>query len=151
MAKTPTLRGDARGVAHGYRSGLEDKVAKQIHSAGHSVMYEQVRLSYVKPSKPSTYRPDFILHNGIIVETKGRFLSDDRQKHKFLKEQWPTLDIRFVFSNSKQRLTKVSPTTYAKWCHQHSFTYADHLIPTEWFDEPVSKERWDAIKKATAS
>lgn len=151
MARAPAPRGDARGVAHGYRSGLEDKVAKQIHSAGHKVLYEQVRLSYVKPARTATYRPDFILPNGIVVETKGRFLTDDRQKHKHLKEQWPALDIRFVFTNSRQRLTKISPTTYAKWCNQNAFMFADGLIPEDWFLEPYSEERWAAIKKATAA
>ena len=28
------------------------------------------------------YTPDFILENGIVIETKGRFVSNDRRKHE---------------------------------------------------------------------
>ena len=128
---------------------MEDTVAAQIAAAGLQVKYEEVRLAYVKPSKPSTYRPDFILPNGIIVETKGRFLTEDRQKHKLLQEQHPDLDLRFVFSRSSSRLTKASKTTYADWCRRYGFRFADARIPPEWFAEPYSEARWKAIEAAT--
>ena len=53
-----------------------------------------------------TYTPDFVLPNGIILETKGQFISDDRRKHKLIKQQHPDLDIRFVFTNSKSKLSR---------------------------------------------
>ena len=90
---------------------------------------------YVKPTSNHKYHPDFVLPNGIIVETKGLFDSDDRKKHKLIKAQHPALDIRFVFSNSKTRISKTSSTTYAKWCDDHGFKFADKSIPKSWIAE----------------
>lgn len=123
------------GLKHGYRSGLEDKVAKALQDLGIDPRYEQEKITYVVPARKATYTPDFKLPNGIFVETKGRFVVADRQKHLFIKAQHPELDIRFVFSNSKAKISKTSQTTYAMWCEQHGFKYADKEIPSEWLNE----------------
>lgn len=123
-------------------------MASQLKSAGLDVKYEGITLTYTKPERPSRYTPDFPLPNGIIIETKGRFMTADRQKHKWLKDQHPHLDIRFVFSRSSTRLSKNSPTTYAKWCAQYGFLFADKLVPLAWLKEPYSATRWAAIEKA---
>lgn len=125
----------AVGLKHGYRSGLEDKVAKALEALGIDPRYEQEKITYVVPTRKATYTPDFRLPNGIFVETKGRFVVADRQKHLFIKAQHPELDIRFVFSNSKAKISKTSQTTYAMWCEQHGFKYADKEIPSEWLNE----------------
>ena len=82
-----------------------------------------------------TYTPDFILQNGIIVEVKGRFTSDDRRKHVAIKKQHPDLDIRFVFENSRRKLSKGAKSTYATWCERNKFLYADRVIPEEWLKQ----------------
>jgi hypothetical protein len=71
----------------------------------------------------------------MFIETKGRFMVADRQKHILIKEQHPDLDIRFVFSNPKQRISKSSRTTYAMWCEKHGFLYAKESIPNAWLKE----------------
>jgi len=121
---------------YGYRSGLEKTVADQIKNRGIRVKYEDVtsRISFIQPSSNRTYTPDFVLPNGIVVETKGRFMLDDRKKHIWIQEQ-TDIDIRFVFSNSKVKIRKGSKTSYADWCVKHNFLYADKLIPEEWFNE----------------
>jgi hypothetical protein len=128
MATPRGLRKSA--LEAGFRSGLEQDNAKLLKSRGCSFEYEKLRIPYVPKAK--TYTPDFVLGNGIIVETKGRFIGSDRSKHLLIKKQHPELDIRFVFSNSKQRLSKRSATTYGQWCDKHGFIYADGLIPKEW-------------------
>lgn len=120
---------------YGFRSGLEERIAEQLDKAGVQYTYEQVKLNYIKPASKHVYTPDFVLSNGIIVETKGRFLLADRQKHILVKKHNPTLDIRFVFSNSNARISKASATTYAQWCKKNGFQYADKMIPKEWMDE----------------
>ena len=60
------------------------------------------------------------------------FLTQDRQKMKLIKEQYPDLDIRFIFSNAKARIGKKSQTTYAMWCERYGFLWADKEIPQEW-------------------
>ena len=121
---------------NGFKSGLEDLVSQQIESKGIKVEYETEEVKYIIPASPHTYHPDFKLPNGIRVETKGRFVLADRKKHLLVKEQNPTLDIRFVFTNSKNKINKKSKTTYAMWCEKNGFKYADKFIPEEWFLEP---------------
>ena len=137
------------GLIHGYRSGLEEQIAQQIKDCGLQVDYESTKLKFIRPARHSKYTPDFILPNGIVIETKGRFITDDRQKHLIIKEAHPDLDIRFVFSNSRTRISKKSKTTYAMWCEKHGFQYADKWIPEEWINEPTCQRRLDAIKKAS--
>ena len=120
---------------YGFRSGLEERIAEQLDKAGVDYTYEEVKVKYIKPASQHVYTPDFVLANGIIVETKGRFLMADRQKHILVKRHNPTLDIRFVFSNSNARISKTSRTTYASWCDKNGFKYADKTIPEEWLNE----------------
>lgn len=140
--KTKTTTSSDPGLEHGFRSGLEEKVAAELAAKGIAVLYEDPNsvIRYVKPEEPSRYTPDFVLPNGIIVETKGRFVSADRKKHKLIKAQHPDKDIRFVFSNSKQRISKTSTTTYAMWCEQYGFKYSDRSIPEAWLKEPPKGE-----------
>lgn len=136
------------GVTHGYRSGLEDRVAAELAAAGVSVKYEDPDcvIPYVKPSKPSKYTPDFPLPNGIIVETKGRLITADRQKHILIQQQHPDLDIRFVFSNPNARISKTSKTTYAAWCIKNKFKYAAKSIPEAWLREPPNGASLRALR-----
>lgn len=134
----PAARSRAQlGIIHGYRSGLEADIQGQLRAAGLPVIYEEVYIPW-KLSKDCKYTPDFILPNGIIVESKGRFVTQDRQKHLYIKQQYPELDIRFVFSRSASRISKTSKTTYAKWSKTKGFKYADAVIPQSWIDEPVN-------------
>lgn len=123
-------------LKHGFRSGLEDKIADSLTTQGIPFEYEQLVINYIQPAKARKYTPDFVLlKNDIIIESKGRFMTADRQKHLMIKEQYPELDIRFVFSNSKARLSKISQTTYGDWCSKHGFLYADKEIPVSWLNE----------------
>jgi hypothetical protein len=134
-----TTTSKQRGIIKGYRSGLEEQISRQIESAGHIVKYETDKLKYIWPERPATYTPDFQLpkENGgyFYVETKGRFVVEDRQKMLLVREQNPNLDIRFVFSNCNQKLYKGSPTSYADWCNKHHFVFANKRIPEEWLLE----------------
>jgi len=110
-------------------------VAAKLTAQGVEYEYEQHVVQYTTPPKAHKYTPDFKLPNGIIVETKGRFLTADRQKHLLVKAQHPELDIRFVFSNSKTKISKASKTSYADWCAKHGFQFADKWIPDGWLTE----------------
>lgn len=118
-------------IKNGYRSGLEDAVGKDLNDRGVSYEYETLKISY-NVSEVRTYTPDFILPNGVIVETKGRFTTADRKKHLLIQKQYPDHDIRFVFQNSRAKLYKGAKTTYAQWCDKHGFVWADKRIPDEW-------------------
>jgi hypothetical protein len=120
-----------QAIKNGYRSGLEDVISKDLKDRGVDFGYETVKINW-KLVENKTYTPDFILPNGVIIESKGRFVPDDRKKHLKVREQNPDLDIRFVFSNSRNKIRKGSKTTYAMWCEKNNFLYADKRIPDEW-------------------
>jgi len=130
----------AAALKNGWRSGLEGKVAAQLDQANISYNYEGERIEYTKPARIHKYTPDFPLitrtsSKKIYVETKGRFMVADRQKHLLIKKQLPELDIRFVFSNPRQRISKTSKTTYEMWCEKHGYQYAKAYIPESWLNE----------------
>jgi len=131
----------------GFRSKLEMVVNKQLKDSGISYSYEGElnRIRYIAPATKHLYLADFLLGNGIIIEAKGLFTSDDRKKHLIIRDQWPILDIRFLFMNSRNRLSKSSRTTYGAWCDQKGFVYADKEIPQSWLDEKKPKAELDAI------
>jgi hypothetical protein len=136
------------GLREGFRSGLEELIAKAIEELGHEVRFEQDTVHYTKPERRAKYTPDFVLENGIVIETKGRFVTADRQKHLLVQDQHPDLDIRFIFSNPNTRISKLSSTTYAMWCDKHGFLYTKRHLPRSWLDEPKDDRRIQALTKA---
>ena len=129
-----TVGATSRGIKHGYRSGQEDRISEQLKGLGVPFKYEEFKIKY-EVNEVRTYTPDFELPNGIIIESKGRFVAADRKKHLLVQQQFPELDIRFVFSNSKGKISKGSKTSYADWCDKHGYIYADKLVPEEWIKE----------------
>jgi len=124
---------------HGYRSGLEDNLATYLKEHKVKFLYEKVKIEW-EDLAYRTYTPDFILPNGIIIETKGRFLAIDRRKHICIKRQHPELDIRFVFTNSKAKIRKGAKSNYADWCIKYGFRYYDRIIPEDWLKEKKKKK-----------
>jgi len=128
-----------RAIKAGYRSGLEEDISIELIEKGVQFTYEKLKISWLD-SKTRTYTPDFVLlDNGIIIESKGRFTSEDRSKHKEIKKQYPDLDLRFVFTNSRAKLYKNAKSNYGEWCIRYGFQYANKSIPQEWIDEKGSK------------
>lgn len=126
------------GLQNGWRSGLEEKVAAQLKALNVPFGYEAFSVPFI-PTKPRKYTPDFWLPNGIVLESKGRFLSEDRAKHLIIKAQHPDLDIRFLFSNPNTRISKQSATTYGLWAETKGFKYAGPVVPLAWIAEPVNE------------
>ena len=132
---------DRRGVKEGYRSGLELDVATFLTEGGHDYVYEpqDQKARYLVPAVYKLYLPDFVLPNGIIIETKGQFTSADRKKHLLIKASCPELDIRFVFNNPNTKIGKKSSTSYGMWCEKHGFLYhkfhKSNPVPQEWLYE----------------
>jgi len=134
---------------NGYRSGLEEVIGEQLKALNVAARYEEITIGYTPPVKSRRYTPDWVLPNGIIIEAKGRFVTADRQKHKAIKDEHPHLDIRFVFSRPKAKLSKKSNTTYADWCKKYGFKYSDCTVPPKWTSEPENPLAINAIQRAT--
>jgi hypothetical protein len=132
-------------IKYGYRSGLEHKISQYLESFKHKYEYESIKIEW-EDLAYRTYTPDFILENGIIIETKGRFLVADRRKHLAIQKQHPKLDIRFVFTNSKSKLNKGAKSTYEQWCIKHKFRYYDRIIPEDWLKEKGKNKHPEFIK-----
>ena len=125
----------ANAIKHGYRSGFEHKVSEQLTEAKVKFEYEITVIPYIKPQTNHIYTIDFTLPNGILVETKGRWVLEDRKKHLLIQKQHPELDIRMVFQNSKGKIRKGSKTTYADFCDKNDIMWADKTIPVAWYNE----------------
>ena len=130
---------------YGYRSGIEHQTAEYLDKNNISYRYEKVKIEWEDLSY-RTYTPDFVLQNGIIIETKGRFTSADRRKHIEIKKQHPNLDIRFVFTNSRSKLYKGAKSSYADWCIKYNFRYYDRIIPEDWLKEKGKNKHLNFIK-----
>ena len=141
--KAHSIRREA--IKYGYRSGLEHSISLYLTELKHKYTYESMKIEW-EDLTYRTYTPDFILNNGIIIETKGRFLTNDRRKHLCIKQQHPKLDIRFVFTNSRAKISKSSKTSYASWCIKHGFRYYDRIIPEDWLKEKGKNKHPDFIK-----
>ena len=119
---------------YGYRSGLELKVSTYLKELKIKFLYEAIKIEW-EDLAYRTYTPDFVLPNGIIIETKGQFTAADRRKHRDIQKQHPKLDIRFVFENSRRKLRKGAKSTYGEWCIKYGFRYYDRIIPEDWLKE----------------
>ena len=124
-------------VDAGYRSGFEHSIAEDAGAKGIAFSYEppESRIKWIPKAK--TYTPDFVLPNGIIVEAKGRLTVHDRTKHSLIKEQYPELDIRFVFQYNNP-ITKGSKTRYTDWADKNGFQWSMKTIPLEWYKEKAT-------------
>ena len=90
------------------KSGLEEVVYNCLNKNKCVFVYEGLKITFTSPEQKRTYTPDFPVSNSnIIIETKGAFNSADRKKMKLIQKQNPKLDIRFIFSNSKNKIGQV--------------------------------------------
>lgn len=134
MAKTS--KDHPSGVKKGrYKSILEWQNAESLTDRGCDFEYEPYKIKFTQPAKKRTYTPDFLLPNGILVETKGWLTAEDRMKHLWIKEQCPHLDIRFVFASPGSKIYKGAKKTYARWADENGFQWARSRIPTKWLQE----------------
>ena len=123
-----------------YRSRLEKQMGQFLTQLGVPFAFEPHRIPFKKEHQ---YLPDFFLEGyGFYIETKGRFVSTDRRKHKeivdrkkhlLIKEQHPEIDIRFAFQNPNAKLSKKSRTSCGQWCDRHGFKWCGRKVPPSWF------------------
>lgn len=148
LAKTKTKRSTSKKRYSPYKGKLEFDVAAQLGKEGVTFSYEGKRLPYL-PLKPSYYVLDFhqFPASNIIIETKGWFRTS-RERTRFLdiRQQYPDLDIRFVFSDANKPISKGSKTSYGAWCEQHGFKYATKVVPQEWLEE-LAAEGPEGLRK----
>ena len=99
----------ANALKNGWRSGLEESLAAYLDERNIPYQYEEHKLVYTVPERQATYTPDFYVttRSGkvIIIETKGRFVTADRQKMLLVKSSTPIL----IFGSSSRTQTQEFP------------------------------------------
>jgi hypothetical protein len=137
------------------RSKFEERIKKYLEKIKVKYWYEPLRLPY-QYTLTKFYTPDFIIYQGklkkprkpltaenlrdtIVIEAKGFFKPSDRTKMILIKEQYPELDIRFLFQRDN-KLNKKSKTTYSQWAESNGFGWAvGDEVPKDWIDGRTTK------------
>lgn len=118
-----------------FRSKFEARIAAGLTKQGVDFKYEAVALPYTLELQ---YTPDFVLPNGVIVETKGVFPTEDRRKMAAIKRQYPQLDIRLCFMKADVKLSKAPKSlAYWQWAERHGFLWCEGAIPPSWHTDVV--------------
>lgn len=116
-----------------YRSGFERRVANHLKTKGATYKYEHEKFPY-EVRETRSYLPDFLVNDKFYLEVKGRLTTQDRKKLKYIKEQYPKLDLRLLFQRDNY-LYKGSKTKYSVWAETNGFKYAIGEVPKEWLQE----------------
>ena len=150
LRSSKTRRGNKkfhRRTPLGFHEGIEDIIGTELLNDGETFEYEPGHIK--SPQPDSRYTPDFVLPNGIIIESKGYFTPEDRSKHLLIKKTYPDLEIRFVFTRNggRHKLNKNSKTTWGDWCYKHGFKWTEGHIPEEWLREPTNEASLKVLKE----
>mgnify|MGYP000072974143 CR=1 FL=1 len=105
------------------RSKLEERFEAILQDLDVPYEYEVTVIPYTVPESKHKYTVDWTLLNGILCETKG-FLADHKERTKYvlLKQQYPDLDLRFVFDNPN-KLCGGTKMTHGAWAVKYGFKY----------------------------
>lgn len=105
------------------RSKLELKFEEILLENKAEYDYEVTVIPYTVPESQHKYTVDWTLLHGPLIETKG-YLSDHQERNKYvlLKQQYPDLDLRFVFDNPN-KLCGGTKYSHAKWADKHGFVW----------------------------
>lgn len=105
------------------RSKLELTFEQILKDSKADYEYEVTVIPYIVPESKHNYTVDWTLPNKILLETKG-YLSDSQERNKYIliKQQYPEIDLRFVFANN-DKLCGGMKTTHAQWATKNGFKY----------------------------
>lgn len=120
------------------RSKLEMRFEQILIDNQAEYDYEVTVIPYTVPESKHKYTVDWTLLNGPLIETKG-YLSDhaERTKYVLLKQQYPDLDLRFVFDNPN-KLCGGTKYTHAKWADKYQIPWCsirDEETIKQWIEE----------------
>ena len=122
-----------------FRSKFEAQIYNSARSSRKTLDFEP-KDAIIDYTIAFRYQPDFVLPvNGIVIEAKGRLDVWDRRKMVAVKKARPDLDIRFVFQNGRNRLSRHGKS-YGEWAESQGFKWAEGCIPLEWWKEERKSE-----------
>lgn len=105
------------------RSKLEEKFESILQEFKVDYKYEATKIAYTVPSSDHKYTVDWTLPNDLLIETKG-YLSDAQERNKYIliKQQYPNIDLRFVFVNP-DKLCGGMKTSHGEWATKNGFQW----------------------------
>jgi hypothetical protein len=95
------------------KSKFEKRFYEEITKLGLAFDYEADSLGY---QLDLLYKPDWKVHDGLYIETKGKFDYTERESN-------PDKEVRMVFMRN-QKLGKNSKMTYGEWCDKHGIKWS---------------------------
>lgn len=124
------------------RSGYEDRIRANLDQRGIKYGYETRSFTYRKiickhcgeTAVEASYTPDFIFDGGLplVVEAKGYWDTEDRNKLKLVLRDNPGIDIRFILQRD-QAIRKGSKTKYGMILDKLGVPWCTGTeIPWEW-------------------
>lgn len=123
------------------RSGLEKRTKACLDEAKANYTYESERIPYIVPETKKNYIPDFVVitRSGrtMYLEVKGRWLSQDFNKLKLVKQQHPEIDLRMIFQRDLP-IRKGSKTKYSTRATKLGIPFtvsSKGTVPLEWLLE----------------
>ncbi len=130
-----------------YRNPEEKRLAKFLELSDIPFTYEEDKLKYTLPASKHTYCPDFKVQKKdgsyMYLEYKGgpqRHMPHSglsvncRRKMVAVRAQNADLDVRFVFSNAKLKVTPKG-VTYGEWATINEFKWCEQTLPDSWLAE----------------
>lgn len=107
-----------RFTSKGKRSKFEDKVQDLLEKKKVKAKYEHETIAY---QLDLSYKPDWTLDDGTLLEAKGRFDYIERRKILAVKRSLGDRKIHVIFMRD-QKISKNSKTTYTAWCAKHEIS-----------------------------
>ncbi len=115
------------------RSGYEQKVMEFLESQGVQYEYEKDSIPYTVPETKRRYIPDFKVRE-TYIESKGRWLANDRAKIKRVLAENPGIRLKMLFMRDNP-IRKGSSTLYSDWCNKNNIDFAispSGAVPLRW-------------------
>lgn len=126
-----------------YRSSFEPQIAKIL--SHHKPQYKYDYLYETETftiNIPKKYKPDFVITmpSGVVkvIECKGYFPQEDRDKVLSFVEQYPEIDFLIVFERNNP--VHGNPKfRYSNWCEKNGIKWAIKEVPEDFLtDETAS-------------
>jgi hypothetical protein len=125
------------GRTFNVRSGFERDIGQLLDREGFDFDYESTKFRYPFPipgayceycydesriHKDRIYTPDFVIGD-IYLECKGKLTAAERKKFEAIRDEWPELDLRFLFMRDNW-LTKAHKSRYSDWAKRIGYPYS---------------------------
>lgn len=125
----------ALGQDDTYRSPEEERLAQHLQLAGLPFTYEERKFRYTHQTK-STYKTDFEVQTKagpILVEVKGFWTHQNRQKVRQVLKTYPDIRLVMAFIKPQNKISAQSKTTYPKFCEANGIPWIayDTLLKTD--------------------